>query len=481
MIRLTQQQEIQPYLRDASQFHGNAEGVVLPEHEKEISEFLREADAKKIPVTVSGGKTGLTGAAVPEGGWVLSTEKLSRILEVHKNPQGESWARLEPGIHLKDLDRTLQPDSLFYPPDPTGPMAFLGGTLATNASGPNSFKYGATRRYVRRIRMILAEGDTLDLRRGQIFAGPEGVLEIPIGNRKLKVPVPHYSMPSVKHAGGYFARQGMDALDLFIGSEGTLGVTVEIELGLLPRPREILAFVVFFSSEEDSWRFARLAREVRQVRMLEYFDAGSLEFLRPSTPAIPKEARACIFVEQEIIGAQLIASSQTEWRRLFGKEKAIVEVWEAKTSERQEEFRNFRSALPWAVKEFLAKHGRMKVGTDTCVPADRFEELMIFHRRSVEKLGLANLTFGHIGDSHVHLNLFPKDEEEAQKARALYPELVKKALSLGGTFSAEHGVGKLKRRYLAEFYGPQAVEEMKVVKRIFDPNFVLGRGNLFEI
>ena len=489
MKRLTQAQEIEPYLRDASQFHGEAKGVVFPENEKEISEFLREANAKKIPVTVSGGKTGLTGAAVPQGGWVLSTEKLSQILEIRKS---ESWARVQPAIYLKDLNHSLEGDSLFYAPDPTGPKAFLGGTLATNASGPNSFKYGATRPHIRRIRMVLADGEILNLRRGQIFATPGGMIEIPLANRKIKIQAPRYEWPRVKHAGGYFVEPGMDALDLFIGSEGTLGVTTEIEASLLSRPRELLAYVVFFKTEEDSWCFANLVREtslknrkakdpqVLETRMIEYFDSGSLEFLRPNHSSIPREARACLFIEQEST-AENKKKFSSEWHRLFENQKGIVGIWEGETRDKQEQFRTFRSALPLAVREFLEKHGQVKIGTDTSVPHERFEELMLFHRRSVEKLGIANLTFGHMGESHVHLNLLPKNKEESEKARAFYPELVQKAFSLGGTFSAEHGVGKMKRRYLEQLFGPKAIEEMKTVKRAFDPNLILGRGNLFEI
>ena len=482
MPRFTQPQAIEPYLSDASQFSGHADEVILPENEKEISELLKEADAKKIPVTVSAGRTGLTGAAVPLGGWVLSTEKLGKILKIQKT-KTEAWARLEPAIFLKDLDHTLEPEKLFYPPDPTGPKAFLGGTVGTNASGPKSFKYGPTRPYVRRIRVVLADGEILDLARGQIVANPEGVLQIPLTHRTLKVPLPHYSWPAVKHAGGYFASPRMDAVDLFIGSEGTLGVVTEIEVTLLPRPSEVIAFVVFFRSEEDSWRFAKSAREKKaglEARVLEYFDQGSLEFLRPGFPSLPKEARACLFIEQEV-QPQTKPRALEGWRRLFEKEGTLEEIWEGETPRQQEEFRNFRSALPLAVRDFLAQHHQRKVGTDTCVPHEHFEELVLFHRRVIERLGLRNVTFGHIGESHVHLNLLPQDEEEAGRARLLYPTLVKQALSLGGTFSAEHGVGKLKRSYFRDFFGEAAVREMLEIKRIFDPNLILGRGNLFEI
>lgn len=493
MFRLTQPNEIEPYLKDASQFSGTAEGVVLPENEKEVAEFLKEANAKKIPVTILGGKTGLAGAAVPQGGWALSTEKLSRILQVEKRSKDKSSSvRLEPAILLKDLDRVLEKESLFYAPDPTGPKAFIGGTLATDASGPNSFKYGATRKYVQRIRVVLADGSMLDLRRGQILADRNGILEIPKGTQKLRVLLPHYSFPKVKHAGGYYSKAGMDAIDLFVGSEGTLGVITEIELNLLPRPAEILAFIVFFRSEENAWKFSGSARELSlknrtegdeseiEARVLEYFDGGAIDFLRPDFPSIPKEARALIFIEQETLPEDIRSHSE-RWYEFFQTAGALTEIWQAGTAERQREFRDFRSKLPLAVKDFLAEHRQVKIGTDTCVPHECFGELMLFHRRRVEEKGLRSVTFGHVGESHVHLNILPRNQEEAEKGRALYPEFVEKALALGGTFSAEHGVGKLKRPYLARLFGEKAIEEMKAVKRVFDPNGILGRGNLFEI
>jgi len=483
LFRLTRPEEIQPYLSDASQFSGEAEGVFLPENEKEIADFLREAVYKKFPVTVSGGRTGLTGAAVPRGGWVLSTEKLGKVLEVHRDPKGkDSWARLEPALRLKEIQQALEPEDLFYPPDPTGPKAFLGGTLATNASGPNSLKYGATRGHVRRIRVVLAGGEILDLERGKIRANAQGLLEIPLRSGKLRIPIPRYPLPGIKHAGGYFAKPGMDAVDLFIGSEGTLGVMTQITVTLLPKPETVLVFMAFFRKEEDSWRLVESVRKSKSVspRVLEYFDGGSLEFLRPSFPSIPREARACLLIEQE-------SSSRMEnkfleaWRSLFEKGGALAEIWEGHTPEKQEEFRNFRSALPLAVRDFLAEHHQVKIGTDTAVPHERFEELMLFHRGQVEAGGFQSVTFGHIGESHVHLNLLPRNDEESHRGWALYPELVRKAVSLGGTFSAEHGVGKLKRRYLAELFGNEAIREMVAVKRSFDPNLILGQGNVFEI
>ncbi|MBI4115085.1 MAG: FAD-binding oxidoreductase [Candidatus Omnitrophica bacterium] len=483
MLRLTKPQEIEPYLRDASRFSGHAEGVVLPENEKEISEFLKEANQKKIPVTISGGKTGLTGAAVPLGGLVMGMDNLSRILEVKKDPTGkDSWARVQPGILLKSFREGLEKESLFYPPDPTGPKPFVGGTLATNASGPNSFKYGSTRPFVRGIRAVLANGEVIELKRGKILADRKGFLEIPIQKGKLRIQVPHYSWPSIKHSGGYYAVPQMDAIDLFIGSEGTLGVISEVELRLLPKPEQILSFIVFFPKEEDSWCFVRKIRKGKSVkpRVIEYLDSGSLEFLRPSFPSVPREAQAALFIEEET-DPENEKRLSLKWRKLFEKEKALPDLWEAKRQEEAQKFREFRTALPLAVNEFIARHGQMKISTDTCVGEEQFEELMLFHRRRVQDSGLKNVTFGHIGESHVHLNLLPQDEKEKEKARVLYQELLKKAIAMGGTFSAEHGVGKLKHDYLIRLYGEKGVQEMREIKRVFDPNLILGRGNIFDI
>ena len=484
LIRLTRPQEIEPYLQDASQFSGQADGVFLPENEREVAEFLKDAHEKKIPVTISSGRTGLAGAAVPLGGWVLSTEKLSRILEVKKDPKGlNGSARVESGLLLKNLNQALEKDSLFYPPDPTGPKALIGGTLATNASGPNSFKYGATRRYLRKIRVVFSDGEILDLRRGQILADPKGILQIPLARKKLNFQIPPYPWPRIKHAGGYFAAPGMDAIDLFIGSEGTLGVITEMEVELLPKPHQVLAFVVFFRSEEDSWRFAKQVRESKtdlQARALEYFDSGSLDFLRPGFSNLPKESRACLFVEQETEPEKNKLLLE-KWHQFFERGKALRDLWFADSPEKQEAFRKFRSELPLAVRDFLREHRQVKIGTDTCVPHEKFEELMLFHRKRVQASGFQSVTFGHIGESHVHLNLLPRTAEEQEKGRALYPELVRKAMELGGTFSAEHGVGKLKRPYLSQFFGEKAIQEMAALKRVFDPHLILSPGNLFEL
>jgi len=236
--------EIESFLTDASFIRdGHADRVVLPDSVEEISEIIAQANHDRVPVTVSGAGTGTVGGRVPFGGLVLATDKLSRIHSiVHED--GGGFAVVEPGVVLADLQRAVDQQGLLYPPDPTERGCFIGGTVATNASGARTFKYGPTRNYIRRLKVVLASGEILDLRRGDTHADSEG--RIRVGSIDLKLP--HYRMPATrKNASGYFVTPEMEAIDLFIGSEGTLGVICEIEVKLLPKPSGLLSGVVFFA------------------------------------------------------------------------------------------------------------------------------------------------------------------------------------------------------------------------------------------
>ncbi|HUQ33300.1 MAG TPA: FAD-binding oxidoreductase, partial [Pyrinomonadaceae bacterium] len=256
--------EIQSYLADSSNMQGGrAARVVFPETTEEVAAALAEAARAGVPVTVAGAGTGIVGGRVPFGGVVLATERLNRIKEIVREREGGGWAIAEAGVVLADFQRAVREHALIYPPDPTEWSCYLGGTIATNASGARTFKYGATRNFVRRLKIALSTGDVLDLRRGDFKADAvDRSLHLPLsGGRSLTVPLPSYAMPQTrKHASGYYVAPGLDAVDLFIGSEGTLGVVTEIEVKLLPEPVGVLSGVVFFQSEEDLLAFVREAR-----------------------------------------------------------------------------------------------------------------------------------------------------------------------------------------------------------------------------
>lgn len=297
------------YLEDSSNLRGGyAEEVVLPADVGELSDYIRSANSRRIPVTVSGGGTGTTGSRIPFGGAVISLEKFNRILKIDRQSMR---AVVQTGVMVDDMKKSCDGSGLFYTSHPTESTASVGGTVATNASGARSFKYGSTRAYVTALKMVLADGDTVEIRRGGKALSPESPAIVFDSGRVIKVPMPSYRMPEVKSSAGYFVKSGMDPIDLFIGQEGTLSVITEIELALVRKPLKILSSFVFFGKEEDAWLFAAEARDISKRKAaapcgapvdalsIEYFDSNALGLLRSKKAAIPESACSAIFFEQE--------------------------------------------------------------------------------------------------------------------------------------------------------------------------------------
>lgn len=488
--------EIQSFLTDSSNLEGGyAARVLLPESAEEVAEVLRTASADGTPVTVSGAGTGIVGGRVPFGGMVLATDRLNRIKEINGNATG-GRAVAEAGVMLSEFQRSVEAEGLLYPPDPTERSCYLGGSVATNASGARTFKYGPTRNYISRLKIALATGDVLDISRGQFQAGVGGHLVIPLSNsRRIEGRLPSYRMPRTrKHASGYFVAEGMDALDLFIGSEGTLGVITEVEARLLPVPENVLGGVAFFEAEENMLAFVREARQASlttrtrdkegqgiDARALEYFDDESLSFLRSKFNQVPERAQGgAIFFEQEM---NSVAEDELmgAWLQLLERHGALLDdSWFAIEEKDRARLTEFRHQLPVLVNEWLARHGQRKVSTDMAVPDEEFKSMLRFYKETLAESRLRHVIFGHIGDNHVHVNIMPRDEAEARAAREIYLRFVKRAISRGGTISAEHGIGKLKRDYLRLLYTEENLREMAALKRAFDPACILGRGNIFS-
>lgn len=493
MLIKEEQDEIQSFLADASNTAGGrAERVLFPESAQEVARALAEAARAGTPVTVAGAGTGIVGGRVPYGGAVLSTARLNRVGEFVRETWGGGWATAGAGVVLSDFQREAKARGLLYTPDPTEGSCYIGGTVATNASGARTFKYGPTRAYVRALQVALTTGDLLELRRGELFAGADGSVKLPLsGGRSIEARLPTYTMPATrKHAAGYFTQPGMDLIDLFIGSEGTLGVVTEVELSLLTQPEGVLAGVVFFKSEDTLLAFVREARALSlktraesgaglDARALEYFDGEALKFLRERYPLVPLGAAGALFFEQETT-AQTEEALMGEWLGLVETHDALAdESWFGTNEHDRAEMRAFRHALPVMVNEWLARRGQRKVSTDMAVPDDKFPEMLRFYKETLRAGRLSYVIFGHIGDNHVHVNILPRDDAEQAAARETYGRFVERAVALGGTISAEHGVGKIKREYLRALYGDAAMREMAELKRAFDPACVLGRGNVF--
>ncbi len=371
------------------------------------------------------------------------------------------------GVSLSDLHAAAANAKQFYAPDPTETSAWIGGTLATNASGSRSFRYGDSRRHTLALRVVLADGSVHEWKRGDRVDFPFDPLPVP---------------ETTKHTAGYYLRPDMDWVDLFIGSEGTLGIITEAELQLLPAPRELLTGVVFFPSDDAALDAVDAWRSVAGLRMLEYFDGASLALLRTRFTEIPSAAGAAVLIEQEVASQQQLSDETDAWLdRLEGARALLEESWFAANAADRERFRKFRHAVPEMVNDIVRKNGCLKMGSDFAVPQTRNREMLAFYRERLRaEFPEQYVIFGHIGDAHVHANILPRSGPETDRAKNLMIEFARKAVELGGTVSAEHGLGKHKRHLLEIQFAPEEIERMRAVKRRLDPQGLLGRGNLFE-
>jgi FAD/FMN-containing dehydrogenase len=251
-------------------------------------------------------------------------------------------------------------------------------------------------------------------------------------------------------------------------------VTLEAEVSLLPIPKHLLSGVVFFSSDDDALDAVGRWRSVPELRMLEYADRPSLDLIRSRYPEIPRGAQAVVLIEAE--GDDLDA-----WEQRLEESHALIEAsWFGLEAKDRERFRAFRHSFPEAVVETNRKRGFMNMGTDYAVPLDRDREMLRYYRERLEtELPGRYVIYGHLGDAHLHLNILPTTAEEAEKATRMLREFAEQAVRLGGTVSAEHGLGKRKAGLLTLQYTPEQIEAMRAVKRRFDPHELLGRGTLF--
>jgi D-lactate dehydrogenase (cytochrome) len=489
MITKTEQNEIQDYIRDASNTAGYCEAVVYPENTYDVISILKQANSEKTKITVCGNRTGLSGGSVPNGGIVLSTEKMNRILEINEE---EKFAIVEPGVLLSDFLKLLKTKKLYYPPDPTELNCFLGGTVATNASGSKTFKYGPTRDFIIGIEIVLPTGDLLVLDRGKNFAKNFDLSITTADQKSIVLKIPSVKSLPTKNTAGYFCREDMDAIDLFIGSEGTLGVITKIKLLLLPAPEKVLSAVIFFNSEDTGLDFIEESRNESfnsrknkshsaiDALALEYFDKFALNFLRDDFPNIPEEACSAVWFEQEVDEA--LSNQITDlWISLIEKHNGdLSNSWIAMNEKDKLKFVEFRHRISTKVNEFISSRNLRKLGTDFAVPDNELKKFYFQLKNDVEQARLDYVIYGHFGNSHIHLNMLPKNPGEFETAKELYHNMCLSAIKSGGTFAAEHGVGKNKKELLYKMYDEKIMGEMRRIKQTLDPNLILGSGNIFS-
>ncbi len=493
MLRKKDLDTFTDYLHDNSGLSaGFAEEIIFPETEQEVVEYFKEAAYKKIPVTISGAGTGIVGGRIPFGGAILSTDRLSRIVDIRKNngyPGGT--AVVEPGVSIEQLCSYAAKCGLTYLPDPTESNAFLGGSVATNASGAKGFKYGSTRKHILGLHVILPSGQLLDIRRGRYKVNDRLYIPVQKG-AQISCPLPNYSLPLVKNSAGYYIYSGGDLIDLFIGSEGTLGVVSQIEVSLAELPQDNFTCLVFFKSQGQALKFVYMLKKCSyQSRKLgknntvdacciEYFDEYSLELLRQKYCQIPVGEKAAVYFSQDIFD-DLSMKIMQQYADFFDsggiKEKR---VWFSQSRRDKELINSMRYDLPVLINERVKRNGFSKISTDIALSDKYFPAMLDFYARKLRKSAIPYCIFGHIGENHLHVNLMPENIQEFRKAKNLYLEFIQEAVRLGGTVSAEHGIGKLKREYLKIMLGERGIREMASIKKTIDPDLILNQGTIFD-
>ena len=487
---------VSSFLSDAAHVPGGfAAGVSFPRTEADVATLIAGA-TRVLPV---GAQSSLTGGATPRGEVVLSTRHLANI----GAPAGGA-VRVGAGVPLADVQRTLAASGLFYPPVPTYDGAFVGGTISTNAAGAATFKYGSVRPWVTALTVVLTSGDVLEMTRGDAHASDEGHFDIELTSGETQtVVIPRYTMPAVaKLSAGYYARPGMDLIDLFVGSEGTLGVITEASLRVIRRPRRALALVRCAGDAQTAAVTSALRDEARQawdghgpldVAAIEYMDARALRTVADETFAragVTRPADGSVLLLLQIETGDAENAALERLQEVLDAAAVCDDVHLAAAGDDRGAQRLFdlREAVPAGVNAAVAAakvrvHPDIeKTAGDMVVPFDRLMDSIALYRSTFESRGLEYAIWGHVSDGNLHPNVVPRSLDDVVQGREAIRDIARAVIAMGGAPLAEHGVGRsvLKQQLLRDLYGDEGIEQMRAVKRALDPEWKLSPGVLFQ-
>ncbi len=445
------------HARDASGIELVPDAVARAESADEVVEVVRLAAGLGSTVTPAGSQTSMTAASITDSGILLSLAGMKSVIDVDVT---RAIARVEPGITIGALNRQLAAEGLMFAPDPTSEEdATVGGAIACNASGARSLFYGATRRHVDGVRIVHADGAIVEYRRSH----PE------------------------KNTVGYAAVQ--DPVDWFVGSEGTLGVVVEAELSLVPVPAHPVGLAIPFRAEDCALDFVVAAREAahdggRRARCLEYFDAGALAIAGAATDTPwPGDAGSLVYLEDDAGEQVEIDDVLAFWLALASDHAGLeddIRVYDGAQPLR--DAREMRHAVPATMNERGSLHrksGGRKVSTDWAVPYRRLSEALSASRDAIARNSAPSpVTYGHAGNGHPHQNFIAEDADAVKRIQTAVEETLHCVVRLGGTVSAEHGLGKLKRGWLGMQLSPRQIAVMRAMKDSLDPSGLFSPGNI---
>ncbi len=446
---ITSESEMLPYKYDASLFSGSLpEAVVLPNSTEEVSQILKLCNKNKIPIVPRGAGTSLTGGPTPvRGSIVLSLIRMNRIIEVSIS---DGYAFVEAGIRLGELNDYLTKNyNYFFPPEPASSVAAtVGGVIANDSSGLGGVRFGSVKNWVLGLEVVLPNGKVLQL-----------------GNKTLKY------------------RVGYDLVSLIVGSEGTLAIVTKAYLKIWPRPGKFVRFVVYF---DDIKKVGKAVLQIKSAGftplLAEFIDKSYINILRDIRNLdAPENAECALMVD--------IESSESMVKKMLKVLKTLdpIEIKFSSDPEEIEELSKIRKGVASVLLHLRKKNTETKVTSDIIVPPSKLPDFIIALKKKLEEYKVTAPMLGHIGEGNIHVDIMcdTADNESVSKAVRLLEEIGRMALEYGGSVSAEHGIGLEKRDLLIEEYkyrdSEEAIELMKRIKQIFDPNNILNPGKVLKV
>jgi FAD/FMN-containing dehydrogenase/Fe-S oxidoreductase len=482
------------YAIDASIYKVTPQAVAIIESAADMEATLRHARATHTPLTARSGGTNLTGNAIGEG-IILEFSRLNRILEI--NPDAR-WARVEPGIVHTELNRALARVGLMFAPDPgSGDMCKLGGMLGNNAAGPHTLKYGATKDNVLSMEILLADGTWITARDyrldepafDRLCAAAPAIPRL-LDLIRQNLALIQSKKPTVaKNSSGYnlfaladgIAQGRLPLHQLFIGSEGTLGLTREATLKLVPCPAATATGLIHFRNLPDLTEAVSLLRAL-SPSALEMMDANTLDLIGRARFDIPEDAAATLLVEFDDDAAARLDEAAREMAR-FDLSAPMTQAFDP---EHQAELWRARKAIyptlyKYSTQGVAAGCGKKPINfaDDVVVAAERIPELIAWLTTLFKTRGVAVAIYGHIGDGNAHINplLNLNDPDDFDQMVALSHEIHQTVIErFGGSLCGEHGDGRVRAEFLPALFGPELYDLFRQVKRLFDPDNLLNPG-----
>ena len=485
------------FLSDESRTRGKAESISFPENEAEVQAVVRDQLRKKIPMTVQGSRTGLAGAAVPTSGHILNLSKMTKVLGVDGDENGQFLIRVQPGLCLSELNQQLEncqfaeqsPDEnnfkaldalkkarqQFWPPDPSEKSASIGGIAANNSRGICAYHYGSASQYIKSIRLIYINGYIQVLDEQSKFFSQDGEQSSGIPKNDMNV---------------------------IFGSEGMLGVITELTLSLQPLPAELWGIVFFFEDQAQAVEYIQAISQREKVQSennivaVEFLDQTTLQCIQDfkkvnsrlqELPSIENRFVSAVYLEIHGNSADLI-EELCEWLMETSVEYDCDpdNSWAFSGEQEIERLRLFRNAAPEAINYFIdlvrqADSRITKLGTDMrCQEKEPLKEQLKMYRQDLKTDGLKAAIFGHAADRHLHVNILPEDYVQYQKGSKRIEDWAKKIADGGGSVVTEHGVGKVKKKLFLEIPLPEKMKIIRKIKQQIDPDKLWNPGNMFD-